>query len=42
MKGNTLEELGVAYFRSLKIPNIKSIRLGSVYLHTKNKNRHSG
>lgn len=42
MKGDTLEELGVAYFRNLKIPNIESIRLGSVYLHTKNKNRHSG
>lgn len=43
MKGDTLEELGVAYFRKLKIPNIESIRLGSVYLKTDGrKGRHSG
>ena len=42
MKGDTLEELGVAYLKSLKLPNINSIRLGSVYLKTSQKNRHSG
>lgn len=43
MKGDTLEELGVAFFRKLKIPNIESIRLGSVYLNTDGrKGRHKG
>lgn len=43
IKGDTLEELGVAYFRQLKIPNIESIRLGSVYLNTDGRNgRHKG
>lgn len=43
MKGDTLEELGVAFFRKLKIPNIESIRLGSVYLNTDGRNgRHKG
>lgn len=43
MKGDTLEELGVAYFRKLKVPNIESIRLGSVYLKSDGrKGRHSG
>lgn len=42
IKGGVLEELGVAYFRNLKIPNIASIRLGSVSLNTKRENRHSG
>jgi hypothetical protein len=38
-----LEELGVAYFRKLGIPNIESIRLGSVYLNTDGrKGRHRG
>lgn len=43
MKGNTLEELGVAFFKKLKVPNIDSIRLGSVYLNTDGRNgRHKG
>lgn len=43
MKGDTLEELGVAFFRKLNIPNIQSIRLGSVYLKSDGrKGRHSG
>lgn len=43
MKGDTLEELGVAFFRKLNIPNIESIRLGSVYLNTDGrKGRHKG
>lgn len=37
IKGDTLEELGVAYFRQLGIPNIGSIRLGSVFLNTNKK-----
>lgn len=43
LKGDTLEELGVAYFKNLKIPNIDSIRLGSVYLNTEGRQgRHKG
>lgn len=42
MKGNALEELGVAYLKSLNLPNINSIRLGNVYLKTSKENRHSG
>lgn len=43
LKGNLLEELGVAYFRNLRIPAVDSIRLGSVYLNTDGrKGRHSG
>ena len=43
IKGDTLEELGVAYFRQLGIPNIESIRLGSVFLNTDGRQgRHKG
>lgn len=43
IKGGTLEELGVAYFRQLGVPNIGSIRLGSVYLNTDGREgRHKG
>lgn len=43
IKGDTLEELGVAYFRQLRIPNIESIRLGSVFLNTDGRQgRHKG
>lgn len=43
IKGDTLEELGVAYFKWLNIPNIDSIRLGSVYLNTDGRQgRHKG
>jgi hypothetical protein len=42
MKGNALEELGVAYLKSLNLPNINSIKLGNVYLKTSKENRHSG
>ena len=43
LKGNLLEELGVAYFRNLRVPAVDSIRLGSVYLNTDGrKGRHSG
>ena len=43
LKGDTLEELGVAYFKNLKVPNIDSIRLGSVYLNTDGREgRHRG
>lgn len=43
LKGNLLEELGVAYFRNLGVPAVNSIRLGSVYLNTDGrKGRHSG
>lgn len=42
-KGSMLEELGVAYIKSLGIPNIDSIRLGNVYLDTDERNgRHKG
>ena len=42
LKGDALEEIGVAFFKKLKVPNVDSIRLGSVYLKTNQKNRHSG
>ena len=42
LKGDALEEIGVAFFKKLRVPAIESIRLGSVYLHTKQANRHSG
>lgn len=43
IKGDTLEELGVAYFKKLGVPNIDSIRLGSVYLNTDGRSgRHKG
>ena len=42
LKGDTLEELGVAYIRSLNLPNVASIRLGNVYLNTKKQGQHSG
>lgn len=43
IKGDTLEELGVAYFRQLRVPNIESIRLGSVFLNTDGRQgRHKG
>ena len=43
IKGDALEELGVAYFRQLGIPNIESIRLGNVFLNTDGRQgRHRG
>lgn len=36
-KGSLLEELGVAFIKNLGIPNIESIRLGSVYLNASNE-----
>lgn len=43
IKGDILEELGVAYFRQLGIPNIESIRLGNVFLNTDGRqDRHKG
>lgn len=43
IKGDALEELGVAYFRQLGIPNIESIRLGNVFLNTDGRQgRHKG
>lgn len=42
-KGQLLEELGVAFLKNLKIPNIESIRLGNVYLNaSKEGNYHKG
>lgn len=36
-KGNLLEEIGVAWIRSLNVPEIESIRLGTVYEDTISK-----
>lgn len=42
IKGDLVEEIGVAWLQQLKVPNIDSIRLGNVYLNTSQANRHSG
>lgn len=38
-KGDMLEELGVLWLRKLGVPNIQSIRLGSVYLNSASKDK---
>lgn len=42
LQGEVVEEAGVAWLNSLKLPNIQTIRTGNISLRTEKADRHSG